>query len=134
MSNDLFLTATREAWRFPSVKGQLSVEQLWQLPLINNRDKFDLDGVAKLVNADVKQQSEESFVTPTKTDNTPRLKLDLVRYIIQVKLDERTATANALAKAEERKKIMDILDRKTDAALEATSVEDLKARLKQLEA
>lgn len=134
MSNDLFLTATREAWRFPSAKGQLSVEQLWQLPLINNRDKFDLDGVAKLVNADVKQQSEESFVTPTKTDNTPRLKLDLVRYIIQVKLDERTAATNALAKAEERKKILDILDRKTDAALEATSVEDLKARLKQLEA
>jgi hypothetical protein len=32
---DLFETATRRNYRFPSAKGTLTVQQLWQLPLIN---------------------------------------------------------------------------------------------------
>jgi len=129
--NALFIKATREAWRFPSSKGQLSAEQLWQLPL-TSRDDFNLDGVAKAVNADVKQQAEESFVTPVKTDDTPRLKLDLVRYIISVKIGERDAALAAKARADEAQKIRDILGRKQDAQLEASSAEDLQRRLAEL--
>ena len=127
----LFIKATRQAWRFPSVKGLISTEQVWQLPL-QSRDGFDLDSVAKAVNAEVKQQAEESFVTPTKTDDTSRQKLELVRYVINVKIAERDAAANAKAKAEEKQKILDILGKKADAALEAASEEELRKRLAEL--
>ena len=129
---NLFEIASRQAWRFPSVKGQLTVEQLWQLPL-QSRDGFDLDGVAKNVNADVKTQTEESFVTPVKVDDTPRLKLDLVRHIISIKLAERDAAQSARARAEERQKLLNILERKQDATLEAASVEEIQKRLAELD-
>lgn len=127
----LFIKATRQAWRFSSSKGLISTEQVWQLPL-QSRDGFDLDSVAKAANAEVKQQEEESFVTPTKTDDTSRQKLELVRYVINVKISERDAAANAKAKAEERQKILDILDKKASAALEAASEEELRKRLAEL--
>lgn len=127
----LFIKATRQSWRFSSVKGLISTEQVWQLPL-QSRDGFDLDSVAKAVNAEVKQQAEESFVTPTKTDDTSRQKLELVRYVINVKIAERDAAANAKAKAEEKQKILDILGKKADAALEAASEEELRKRLAEL--
>ena len=31
---NLFEKATRKAFRFPTVKGEITVEQLWQLPLL----------------------------------------------------------------------------------------------------
>lgn len=130
--NALFIKATRQGWRYPSVKGQINTEQLWQLPL-QNRDGFDLDSVAKAVNAEVKQQGEESFVTPTKTDDTSRGKLELVRYVIDVKISERDAAANAKAKAEEKQKILAILGKKADAALEASSEDELRKRLAALD-
>ena len=129
--NALFIKATRQGWRYPSVKGQINTEQLWQLPL-QNRDGFDLDSVAKAVNAEVKQQEEESFVTPAKTDDTIRQKLELVRYVISTKIAERDAETNAKARADERRRILEILDKKANAALEAAPEDELRKRLAAL--
>ncbi|HET8686469.1 MAG TPA: hypothetical protein VFM18_07370 [Methanosarcina sp.] len=128
---NLFEKATREAWRFPSPKGQLDIEQVWKLPL-QDRSGFDLDAVAKLVNADVKTQQEESFVTPVKVDDTARQKLNLIRYVINVKLAERDEAVNAKARAEEKQKLMAILETKQAASLEALSEEEIRQRLAKL--
>lgn len=132
MSVNLFEKATREAWRFPSVKGQLSVEQLWGLPLKDSKTNFDLDTVAKTTNADVKAESEESFVAPVKTDQTPRQKLDLVKSIITTKLAEQAAAVDTKAKAEQRAKIMEALAKKQDAKLSDASEAELLEQLKNL--
>lgn len=129
--NALFIKAARQAWRFPSIKGLLTTEQLWQLPL-QSRDNFDLDNVAKSVNAEVKKQEEESFVTPAKTDDTSREKLELVRYVISVKISEREAASSAKARAEEKQKLLSILATKQAAALESLSEEDIQKRLAEL--
>ena len=129
---DLFIKAARQGWRYSSVKGLISTEQLWQLPLQDKKSNFDLDSVAKAVNAEVKQQEEESFVTPAKTDDTVRQKLELVRYVISTKIAERDAADNARARAEERQKILAILGKKADAALEAAPEDELRKRLAAL--
>lgn len=128
---NLFEMATRQAWRFPSTKGHLTVEQVWQLPL-QSRDGFDLDSVAKSINATVKQAAEESFVTPAKADDTARNQLDLVRHIIAVKMAERDAAKASVLVAEQRRKIVDALERAESKELEGKSPEELRAALAAL--
>jgi hypothetical protein len=57
---NIFEQATRRAIRFESAKGDLSVEQLWDLPL-QSRNQFDLDTVAKTVNRQLKWKIPKLF-------------------------------------------------------------------------
>ena len=65
--DNLFLQATREKFRFESSKGDLSVEQLWDLPL-TSRTGFDLDTVAKAVNKFVGALEEHDDVQDVYTN------------------------------------------------------------------
>lgn len=132
MSLNLFEKAAREAWRFQSPKGLISVEQLFQLPLKDTKTNFDLDTIAKTVNADVKTEAEESFVAPVRTDQTPRYKLDLVKYIISVKLEEAAAAQNRKANAEKRKEILAVLEAKQKEKLSGATEAELLAQLSAL--
>ena len=132
MSN-IFEPATRKALRFATERGPVTVEQLWQMPL-QAKNLFDLDSVAKDCNAKVKSFTEESFVTPT---NTPakaeaELALEVVKHIIQTKMAEAAAEAEAAQKRETRQKILGIMAEKQDEALKSMSMEDLKKQLEAL--
>lgn len=129
----MFEKASRLKLRFDSLKGQLSVENLWDLPL-QSKSGFDLDTVAKAVNSELKSISEESFV---ETKTNPRkgeleLKLEIVKHIIKVKQDENLAAVSAATKREERKRLESILATKQASALEQLSVEEIQKRLDEL--
>ncbi|MFW9602789.1 MAG: hypothetical protein ACMV1B_10780, partial [Prevotella sp.] len=61
---NLFEIATREKFRFASIKGELSVEQLWDVSL-TSKTGFDLDTIARTVNQESKETDTESFVQTT---------------------------------------------------------------------
>ena len=132
--DNLFLQATREKFRFASNKGDLSVEQLWDLPL-TSRTGFDLDTVAKAVNADLKASNEESFVNVNNNPAVSRLqaKLEVVKAIIEVKLAQAEATKKRAEKAAERQRLMEVLHSKKDQELQGLSVEEIERRLSLLE-
>lgn len=132
--DNLFLQATREKFRFESNKGDLSVEQLWDLPL-TSRTGFDLDTVAKTVNADLKASNEESFVNVNNNPAVSRLqaKLEVVKAIIEVKLAQAEATKKRAEKAVERQRLMEVLHSKKDQELQGLSVEEIERRLSLLE-
>ena len=132
--DNLFLQATREKFRFESSKGDLSVEQLWDLPL-TSRTGFDLDTVAKAVNADLKTSNEESFVNVNNNPAVSRLqaKLEVVKAIIEVKLAQAEATKKRAEKVAERQRLMEVLHSKKDQELQGLSVEEIERRLAQLE-
>lgn len=132
--DNLFLKATREKFRFESPKGDLSVEQLWDLPL-TSRTGFDLDTVAKTVNADLKASNEESFVNVNNNPAVSRLqaKLEVVKAIIEVKLAQAEATKKRAEKAAERQRLMEVLRSKKDQELQGLSVEEIERRLSLLE-
>lgn len=131
---NIFEQATRRAIRFESAKGDLSVEQLWDLPL-QSRNQFDLDTVAKTVNRQLNDVTEESFVSvrenPAK--ETLSLKLELVKHIISVKLQEAEEARNRANKASEKEKLLRLLDEKQNEALRALTPEEIQERLKALE-
>ena len=130
---NIFEQATRRAIRFESAKGDLSVEQLWDLPL-QSRSLFDLDTVAKTVNRQLNAVTEESFVSvrenPAK--ETLSLKLELVKHIISVKLQEAEEARNRANKASEKEKLLRLLDEKQNEALRALTPEEIQERLKAL--
>lgn len=130
----VFLTATREKFRFPSVKGDLSTEQLWDLPL-TSRTGFDLDTVAKAINTDLRSLSEESFVdsganSPQRQNLTA--KLDLIKEVIAVKKKEASDATARQAKAAMRKRLAEAIQAKKDAQLDTLSIEELEAQYAQL--
>lgn len=129
----MFEKATRSKYRFPSSKGELTVEQLWDLPL-QSRSSFDLDSVAKGVNQILKSVTEESFVQTKANPRKEELedKMSLVKHIIQVKLEENAKKVNDLHTREQVRKLEEAMDAKQDQKLVNMTEEELLAKLKEL--
>lgn len=129
----IFEKATREKFRYPSTKGLLSTEQLWELPL-TAKSGFSLDDVAKAVNAELKAIDTESFVAtetnPAKA--TLETKLAVVKHVIAIRIAEDQAAKAAAAKKLEKEKLIAVLGRKQDAVLENLTEAELLARINNL--
>lgn len=134
MTTNLFLIASRNKYRFPSEKGYLTVEQLWDLPL-SSRTKFDLNNVAIAVNNELKSIAEESFVEASSNPRKGELErqLEIVKLIIATKQEENQKATDRAAKAALKAKIQEAIDAKKDDALRSASLEDLQAQLAALE-
>lgn len=135
MSADIYKYAAQKKLRFPSVRGDLTVEQLFELPL-KATNGFDLDSVARNINGALKGVTEESFVEDATTD--PRkagltIALDVVKDVIKTRQEENAAARNKANKAIERKKLLDAIAAKKDQALTAASLEDLEKKLAALD-
>jgi hypothetical protein len=119
----IFEIAVRTKMRFP-FRGMISVEDLWDLGV------RDLDLVFKSLNSHVKQAKEESLLdTKTKEDEVLDIQIEIVKYIVKVKLEEENARLQAKAQKEQKQKIMSILASKQEEELKNKSVDELKAML-----
>lgn len=129
---NIFEQAVRLKLRFESNKGQVMVEDLFDIPL-TSRNGFDLDNIAKTVNAKLRKEEEESFVArQSSSKKQHELALEIVKTVIAEKLAEAEARRDAAAKSEEKAKILEILARKKDKKLEDMSEEELRAQLASL--
>lgn len=124
---NIFEYATRNKVRFP-FKGLISVEDLWDLSLTN------LDSIYKVLNKQVKQADEESLLNAkSQDDEILEVQIAIVKHIVAVKLAEQEAREKASAKKAQKQKIMAIMARKQDEALENSSMEDLQKMLDELD-
>ncbi len=130
----MFDKATRLKFRFQSAKGELSVEQLWDVPL-RSKDDFNLDKVARGVNRELESATEESFVDAIRTNPAKdilTLKLNIVKHVIGVKVDEEQEAKTRAENKIEREKLLKILAEKQDGKLSELSEKDLKKRIEAL--
>lgn len=125
----IFETAARKKFRFPSNKGELTAEQLFDLPLVQ------LDGVARTVHGELKSITEESFIDVKPDPRRPELetKLEVVKHVIAVKVKERDDSIKAQERTAQRRKLLDAIARKDDEALTTASKEDLLKQLADLD-
>lgn len=134
--SDIYKYASQNVLRFDSGRGQLTAEQLFQLPL-TSKTGFDLNTIAKSINAELKGASEESFVEDV-SDNPGKARLtvalEIVKDVISTKQAENKAAATRVARAADRRKILDAMAAKKDANLSAASMEDLEKQLAALDA
>lgn len=133
--NNIFEYATRNKLRFASVRGELSVEQLWDIPLRSREPDFNLNAIAKAANKALKEISEESFVETSKTPEHTRreVALEVVKYVIEVKLAEEEAAKTRAAKKQEKEKLLAILAEKQAGKLSELSEKELEKRIRALE-
>lgn len=128
---EMFEVASRAKLRFESPKGQLGVEDLWDLPLTSTvSGKANLDDVARTLHKQLKNDDNVSFVTVSnKSDPAVQLKFDIVKHIIDVRLEENKAAATERAKAEQKQKILGLIADREDDALKSLPLEELRKLL-----
>lgn len=126
MEKNLFEIATRNRYRF-NYKGVMTVEDLWSLRV------EDLDAIFKMLNRQKKTVDEDSLLaTKSAEDQDLANKIDIVRYIVSVKLAEAADRVSAAEKKAQRDKILEIVAKKKDKALEDMGIEDLMKKLEEL--
>jgi hypothetical protein len=130
---NIFEYATRNKIRFASSRGELSVEQLWDVPL-RSSNGFDLNAVAKTASKELKAITEENFVETARTaEHTRReIALTLVKHVIETRLGEEKAAATRAERAQEKAKLLAILAEKQDGKLSELSEKELQKRIAAL--
>jgi hypothetical protein len=132
-SASLFEQATRQKLRFPSNRGELTVEDLWTMPL-QSKSGFDVDTVAKTVNSKIKELSEDSFVStkPSKALAQQQLMLDVIKHVIAVRLAEAAAKEKRVAQKAERARLEALLESRQQAEEANLTQEQILAKLAAL--
>jgi len=123
---NLFEVATRNNYQFP-FRGLINVIDLWDLSLTN------LDSVFKILNAEVKKSEEESLLnTKSKEDEELSNKIEIVKYIVGVKLAEKEAKEDEKKNREMKQRLLAIKAKRQNEALENLSDEDLDRAIAEL--
>lgn len=125
-ANKMFEVAVRNKFRFP-FKGAISVEDLWDLSV------QQLDGIFKNLKSQEKAVQEESLLeTRTPEDEVLKIKIEIIRHIVSVKLEEANQAERAKEIRDQRQKILGVLADKQDEDLRNKTPEELRAMLEQL--
>ena len=129
----MFEKASRLKLRFPSPKGALTVEDLWDLPLTSSTGKANLDDLARTLHQQLESQKVGSFVTKAATaDDRLQLQFNIVLRVIEVRLAENEAAAQREAARAKKQQIMEIISRKETESLSNASLDELRAMLGSL--
>lgn len=129
----MFENATRNKLRFETIKGQLSVEDLWDLPLMSSAGRVNLDDIARSLHKQLKNDDDVSFVvTAKKSDATVQLKFDIVKHIIDVKMAENKAAAEEHNRADKKQKLLAIIADRENEALKNMPLDELRKALADL--
>ena len=126
-----------EKWRFDSVRGPLSLEEVYDLPLTGNNG-LNLDSVAITIYNKIKanEQTTVSFVDETSKSSKENQRLEGQLELVKERIADVTARNKAnedmQAKAVERAKIERLIAAKEQEALSNLDVDQLKEMLEKL--
>lgn len=127
MVENIFEYAAKNKVRYP-FKGFITTEDLYDLSLEN------LDTVFKTLNKHVKQVNEESLLdTKTTEDEELEVKIQIVKHIFNIKIEERNARLMAKERKEQKQKILEIMANKQNEALQNKSLDELQKMLDELD-
>jgi Lon protease-like protein len=127
MTTDLFFTAALKKYFFPSPKGNVTTYDLFDLTLT------DLNSTAKNINRRLQEEGEEDFINDKTSSNTDLSnRLEIVKAVIQYKKDLRDQAAQAKQRAQERQRLLEVLQSKQEEALASLPIEEIEKRLAEL--
>jgi hypothetical protein len=131
---DIFEQATRLKLRFDTSRiGEIAAEDLFDLPLTSKTGRANLDDLARGLHKQLKNGDDVSFVEPTRSsDPVIQLRFDIVKHVIDVKIEANKAEAKKRDDAEKKQKILALIADKKDEALKGKPLEELEAMLTAL--
>jgi hypothetical protein len=122
---NIFEKAVRTKLRF-QYRGILTVEDLWDL------DVDELDVLYGSLKKEENDKVAESLLHQTGQNKELRLKVELVTYIVQVKLDEAEKQQNASERRAQKELLTEILQKRQEAELLNLSEEELLEKINAL--
>jgi len=124
---DLFETATKSKFRYPSRKGNITTEDLWDLPLSSKSGLISLDEVAKTLNKEIKEAEEESFVEEkSSVSKDLEAKFDIVKRVIEVRKGENALLLQAKKDGQNNIQIRQLIAEKKNEVRKNLSIEELE--------
>lgn len=124
---DVFMNATRKKYRFSTAKGNLTTEQLWDLPLES------LDEIWQKINATIEDASRTSLLSVRSNKNVELTeKAEVVKAIVEYKLAAAEKADKARQTKAEKERILNIIAAKQEQELASMSIDELKKRLETL--
>lgn len=127
---NIFEKASRLKLRFSTAKGELSIEELWDLSL------EDLDSIARKVNRALKDEGEESFIDKRKSHVTTKLelKLETLKHVISIKQEEKAAAKTKAEKKSQVEFLKTLREKKKIDQLESLDMAEIEKQIAELEA
>lgn len=123
-----FETATRRKLRFQTTKGNLSIEDLWDVPLTV------LDEAYKGLSRQIREAEDDSLLAKRDSGvEEASLKRDLVKHVVQVRQAEAEAKTARAARRQQAARVRELIAQKQDEALAGKSTDELNALLAELE-
>lgn len=128
--NTLFEMASQYKFRYP-YKGMITTEDLWDL------SPSQLDAIYQTLNKELQDTHYDSLLSTRSADegvkaNELKNKIEVVKYIFNSKQQAAELTRMAADRAAKKQRILDILARKQENALENMSEDDLVKMLDDL--
>lgn len=135
--DNMFENASRFGYRFETPVGNITCEDLWSLPL-SSKSNANLDDIAKSISRNLKEEKEtDEFSFVSTQSNSQKIetlteKLEIVKRVIECKMQENKQKRDAVNNAQLKNKLMSVLERKQDGALEDLSVDELRQRISEI--
>lgn len=131
---NIFENAIRKRFRFPSQVGDLTLEQLMDLPLVSDRS-LSLDRVALSLYERTKNGGKSSFVNDEPDHETKEAeeKLEVVKQLITEGKAKVAETQRRVANNEKRRTLLDALANKEAEELASMDRESLLKQLADLD-
>lgn len=127
-----FIEAVKYGITFATSRGPRTISEMWTLPLLGNNG-YNLDTISREMLAELHKSQEQSLVVETTKENRElKLKLDILKFIIDDKKTERNAKRLEIEKAEKRRELQEAIAKKQKEAVQEKSLEDLQAELASL--
>jgi hypothetical protein len=129
---NIFEQASRKALRFDSPRGDLTVEQLWSLPLSSDvQGKLSLDLLGRQIMHKLATTTAATFLesAPSPDRALDELRLDILKHIRDVKQTENKAARDLVVKRAEKERLLEILEQKKNGQLAELSIEELESRV-----
>ncbi len=129
----MYKEATRLKLRFPSNRGELTVEQLWDLSLnsLKNIVKSMYDAKKKFT----KMDDELSFlegVENSEEQKLAELRYNIVKDIYTTKANENKEALSMAEKKAKKQQLLEIMQRKREQKFENMSEEELQKEIDSL--
>lgn len=122
---NIFAQASKQKLLFASNKGQVSLQDLWDLPLST------LKNMANTINRNL-SKSDDLFATVTVDESVNKLRLSVILEVIDIRNQELENKVNEKEKEAKRKFIKDLINQKKLEATSGMSIEDLEKELDKL--
>lgn len=134
MSDQIFEKASRQDLMFETNKGLLNVTDLWRIPLTSNKDKVNLDDIAKSLHVKLRDDVQISFVSTdkAKVESEDSLRFKIVKHIINVRLSEQKEEQLRCEKAAKKQQMLGILAQKEASDLMSLPMDELRKMISEM--